>query len=286
MKIILREDLPRWYGLSWRADPPSLILSLHHLALLGLTNLYKKEDEEIQSFLKEFQFNEFDWSFKKGFGFDGAFRLVGDKYGFKIFEAELPEVFQTTDEPCEYCEGTGHDNVRDDKCLYCDGKKKKHIYVDTPAYAISASLNLALRSLSYFQESTEAKDLQLFTVNLCTASEAHGGEFSGMYSVSLAKWLSDRRGSISEMETAMHQAHTHMLKDNYADYDFRASVGKGGWLNVSCPVASFHPSDIGLREGQGYKFSSHNVDSPAKQLTLLAGLAALHDKVDKERLWP
>ena len=262
MKIILCEDLPRWYGLSWRADPPSLILSLHHLALLGLTNLYKKEDEEIQSFLKEFQFNEFDWSFKKGFGFDGAFRLVGCEYGFKIFKAELPEVFQ-----------------------------KKHIYVHTPAYAISASLNLALRSLSYFQESTEAKDLQLFTVNLCTASEAHGGEFSGMYSVSLAKWLSDRRGYINEMGTAMHQAHTHMLKDNYADYDFCASVGKDGWLNVSCPVASFHPS-ADFRPGgpfqertTGYKFSSHNIDSPAKQLTLLAGLAALHDKVDKERLW-
>ncbi len=66
---------------------------------------------------------------------------------------------------------------------------------------------------------------------------------------------------------------------------FRAQVdGEKGWLNVQCPGSGcgLCPSHHGIERGRGYEFDSHNVDSPIQQLTLLAGLAALHDRARRE----
>lgn len=53
---------------------------------------------------------------------------------------------------------------------------------------------------------------------------------------------------------------------------------------LNCPgnACGIHPV-IHWEEGEnGYKFSCHNVDTPMQQLTLLAGLATLHDKARQE----
>ncbi len=75
------------------------------------------------------------------------------------------------------------------------------------------------------------------------------------------------------------------LKD-YDKWSFRVSVGDG-FITIDCPgnACGIHPDhNAGLRieKDEGYEFTCHNVDSPAQQLTLLAGLAALHDKARKE----
>jgi len=116
----------------------------------------------------------------------------------------------------------------------------------------------------------------------------HGGSLSGLYSIPLVKWMSEKVGrNIPEMVGAMSTAYEHMLGPGSAKYGpFRASVDyEGGWLNVYCPgdACGLNPDSNGLEgDGRGYEFSCHNVDSPAQQLTLLAGLAALHDRVDRE----
>ena len=88
------------------------------------------------------------------------------------------------------------------------------------------------------------------------------------------------------MVQAMKTAHGYMLGRTESSPRFRASVdSSNGWLRVDCPgdacqIYPSHGDDI--KEGRGYEFACHNVDTPAQQLTLLAGLAALHDRVRKE----
>ena len=52
-----------------------------------------------------------------------------------------------------------------------------------------------------------------------------------------------------------------------------------------CPgnACGIHPTEVDLRyDLGGYEFSCHNVDSPAQQMALIVGLAALHDMARKE----
>ncbi len=43
-------------------------------------------------------------------------------------------------------------------------------------------------------------------------------------------------------------------------------------------------ADWDCESGKGYEFSSHNVGSPAQQLSLLVGLATLHDLVRQDTI--
>lgn len=165
MKMLSRENLPRWYGFGWQDKPPRILLYIHKHFLERIRSYPDGENSIIEHLKKEFGFTKFDWSFHEGFGFDDAIRLV-------------------------------------------------------------------------------------------------------------------------KMEDAMRKAYVRMLRADYLDsLSFRASVeNERGWLNVSCPgsACGLHPTDHFMRDGYGFEFSSHNVDTPAQQLTLLAGLAALHDRVDQE----
>jgi len=73
--------------------------------------------------------------------------------------------------------------------------------------------------------------------------------------------------------------------EGYNKYDFRADLKSGGGLCMSCPgdACGIHPSswhDV-ERDNIGYEFASHNVDNFLQQLTLLSGLACLHDLARK-----
>jgi len=73
---------------------------------------------------------------------------------------------------------------------------------------------------------------------------------------------------------------------SFDEYDFRAYVrnDKGG-LVFDCPpgnACGIYPSNWDMDKGRGYKFNCHNVDNAAQQITLLAGLATLHDYARKE----
>lgn len=69
--------------------------------------------------------------------------------------------------------------------------------------------------------------------------------------------------------------------DIYGSYQFNANLHKSGlFLKCLNDVYGVYTSSED-RENFGYRFKSYNVDNPVQQITILAGLGALHDKARK-----
>ena len=236
---------------------------------------------------KEFEFKSFCGSLKGNFGFEEAFRKLPEEGEFVSFSVVLPKVRKEKTVKCRACNGSGKDYSGDGACFSCEGKGREGVIDWHDAFAVSASFTIFFAVTFYNETETSAKTPQLLTVQTCTIADMHGGSLSGIYGIPLVKWLSSFRGDIPEMVEAMMRAYDYMFKlRGYDKSSFQASVDyDDGWLNVSCPgnACGLNPSSSsGLGGSQGYKFSCHNTDSPLQQLTLLAGLAALHDRARKE----
>jgi len=294
--FIQRENMPCLYEIGWRKRSPALILKMHKSIIETCPNLH--ESFWVQHFIKEFGFSIFD-QFRKNifgdlyFGFNQCCRKIGEKNDFWIFEIPIPKIKKQTNEACQYCNGTGKSEYFSNrKCLACAGSGVEIAMDWKKIEAISASLvvffNLAMLRCEKGKE-TDCKFLQLLLINTMLQKDMHGGSLGGDYSVPLVNFLRSFAPDteITEMKDAMISAHRKMFgkNDKYAIYEMGAKVAyENGWLNVSCPgsACGLHPADSWLKKGEGYKFSCHNVDTSAQQITLIVGLAALCDKYRKE----
>lgn len=291
IKVITRENIPCWYELSWRQKKPAIVLKIHQDFIASIKPV--SEDAPIVKALKEeFKFKSFVGSFDGNFGFDNAFVRTGKKENFVEFVVKIPKVKKWEDEKCDYCKGSGKEKFSDFRreCLHCEGTGKQCFYDWQGAYAISASFSVFTRLAHFPKIETSALFPQLMTVNTITGRDWHGGSLGGEYSIPFVKWLASLFGnnSIPEMVQAMKIAYNRMLGlHKFDQFRFRASVDyESGWLNVSCPgnacgLNPIHGAGYDMKRELGYEFDCHNVDTPAQQITLLAGLAALHDRARK-----
>lgn len=288
--LVFKENVPRWYGLSWSKDETAILLKVSKGALKDVS-AFTGPKRYVEIFKEKFEFVNFEEDVSTGkFGFDRALE-VSDTDGTLIFKAVLPPIVHYLDQKCNDCEGSGESRFnRGMSCISCGGKGMEREYKWNPAFAISASLNLIFRRLYQPEVQPVGEKLQLLTVTLVTDYGQYGGALSGAYSIPLVKWLSSKFDEdIPEMVDAMRTSYERFFgKDKLLVHTSRFGAfvnGEGGGLNVDCPgdACGLNPSSRGLRgDGRGYEFSCHNVDSPAQQLTLLAGLAALHDAVERE----
>ena len=283
-KYLVVDDMPRWHGLSWRPGEPAIVVSVHREALSMASKL---PDSIAQQVAKSLGLGKFEGSYEKCFGFDGTLTRI-ENGDFVEFVARLPVVYHVLDEDCRECKGTAKNEYKDE-CLYCMGLGKKSECRYKEAFAVSASLSFLFMPLEHLQWSVPSSRRQLMTILLSVQNSLDGGAFSGMFGIPLVKWLSgmpiDR--PIPEMVEAMERAYYHMFTRRKWDHGarFEAFVNdKDGWLNVSCPGqgCGMNPKLGYMTSARGYEVHSHNVDNPVQQLTLLAGLAALHDRADKE----
>ncbi len=284
MKNILHNLLPRWYGISWLKEEKAIVLNVYP-SMRPLLECIRRDSPVVPHLQKEFKFARFTEGLNgRTFGFDDCLELSSKKDAL-TFKALLPKVRVQTEKNCRNCKGSKRDEMLDDECLSCRGTGKEWKYDWQKPFALSVTLGLILMQLEFPEEFPENPDRRQFlTVRLYTAKGTHGGELSGIYSIPVMRWLAIKtQGTqIPEMTEAMKTAHTQMLGEPFFTDKFRASIdSSGGWLNVECSDCSLHPSSP-FRQDRGCEFSSHNSDSPAQQLALLAGLAALHDRVDKE----
>lgn len=287
MKEVYRDNMPCWYELSWQKTKPAIKL-LVHKDFIKNTKIVRQDAPIVTDLEKEFGFAHFVGDFNGNFGFDDAFIHDGETKEFVKFIIEIPKIKKKTGN-CSYCNGSGQNKELGTKCFYCNGNGNEYIFDYKSAYTISASFTV-FSTLSRFPEKeTSSSLLQLMRVSTTTGREMHGCFLGGEFSVPLCNWMDSLRekgeSRILEMTKAMQLAHEIMIGLEAYEYRFRASVDyEGGWLNVSCPgnACGLNPEHMGPQKGKGYKFIDHNVDSPAQQIELIAGLAALHDKARKE----
>lgn len=291
MKLITYENIPCWYELSFRENYPAIVLRLHR-DLVKQMPIVKNDVPFIASFIQEFKFNSFNGDLTGDFGFNGSF-VRGQSKDDEFIEliVKIPTIKKPAGK-CTFCNGSGRDKYLRTECISCDGSGKGYDFDWQTAYAISASFTTFFHLISCPEQETSSSLMQLLVVQTITVRDMHGGSLGGKYGVSLVKWLGSLWASgnseMHEMTNAMKVVYKKLFKkvDVFDCHQTWAKVeDQRGWLNVSCPgdACGLQPSfDYSLREGRGYEFDCHNVDNPMQQITLLAGLAALHDKARKE----
>ncbi len=281
---IVVDDEPCWYELGWEKQGPALILRVHNDFIRHVRSV-PASAPIVTHFKEKFKFGSFSDDFSGDFGFEGAFIRRGEENGFTVFAIPMPKVKVITDEPCRSCKGSGESEFGDGVCLLCSGTKKRDKYVWHEAYAISATYTFFSNIALFPEQQTICQAPQLMTLQTMTEYDMHGGSLGGTYGKHVTAFLSTHgpHTALPYMIDAMKAAYDAMIGLREFDkHSFLADVAyENGWLNVSCPgdACGLHPSHYGTEKGRGYEFSCHNVDNPAQQITLLAGLGALHDVV-------
>jgi hypothetical protein len=280
-KKVSKNSVPCWYELSFDQATPAIILRIHNDWIAdNPMKEYKRLIETVQS---KFKFPDFSASFDSDFGFGAALRFLGKMDGFTQFSMPFPKVFSMSNERCEECEGTGWWDSLSIKCCECGGFGKRKITDLDTVYALSATLSVLTRCFEYTESQTGCERTQLMTIQTICEHRSNGGSLSGEFSQHVAEYLTSvyQSKSVGGVLEAMKTSWTHMT-DSVESSRFMAYVNSdNGGLNTSCPgdACGLHPSGYRGSEIKGYEFSCHNVDSPTQQLTLIAGLAALHDLV-------
>lgn len=286
IKIITRENIPCWYELSWRPKTPAIILRIHRDFLKEIKINFQNASI-VKALMDSFGFTEFSGDFEQDIGFNKVFKRGKEKSGFIAFAAKIPKIKKLTDRKCRQCGGSGKDDLRDMECPFCDGKGREYIMDWRQAETISASFTVLTMVLNYCEKHTSVPFPQLMTVETITRRDMHGGSLGGDISIPLRQWLISvsHRGGTPEVTAAMKIAYGRMFGLRYYnDFHFRVDVRECGGFTADCPgdACGIHPHGWYMRDGEGYQFSCHNVDTVGQQITLLAGLAALHDKARKE----
>jgi hypothetical protein len=292
IKIITRENIPCWYELSWQKSPAAIILRIHKKFIEFFESKIKLTVETpiVKKFMEEFRFPSFSGDFSKDFGFNSVFKKRKDEENFIVLAVNIP-LIKIEKGKCDSCNGSGKDALFGGKCTFCVGTGKEFSYDWLSAYAISATFTTLFVILDCCRIETDSACFQLIKINTETFRDMHGGSLGGSYGIPLVNFLK-RLGpneGIAEMVEAMKIAHQRLFGElkKYSAYDFRVDLSNGrGWLNVSCPGNACGLNsdfDSSFEENSGYDFSSHNVDSPMQQITLLSGLAALCDLARKSK---
>ena len=143
-----------------------------------------------------------------------------------------------------------------------------------------------------FEEDNNNGLLQLMEINTSVGDEIHNGRgISGSFSPAFVGWLKgfEIGHSFSRTEDLMFSVYNLFYKtEKYENYQFKAKIGdiRKGYLILGCQgtnCCQINPCSS-WEDGKGYDFGYHNIDYSHQQITLLAGLAALHDEARKARV--
>ena len=289
MRFIVNEDVPCWYEISWCGEaesPPALILRVHR-------DFLRKEapppptSPVITGLQKDLGLGEYRASPEGDvFGFaPAAFLPRPEKDGFAEFLVPMPAIERPTGRRCPDCRGTGTDRMCGGACLRCMGKKKERKLSWDVSDATVAGLAVFFAWTGYAEADTSARFPQLMEIH----SGARGGShpLGGYYGAAFMRWLArfPQYTEFPEAVEAMWRSYGYMFDDHKEDrWGFKAQLLHPNYLVLDCPgdACGVHQSHHGERPDRGSEFTCHNLDSAAQQLTLLSGLAVLHDLARKD----
>jgi hypothetical protein len=153
----------------------------------------------------------------------------------------------------------------------------------TPLIRVSASLEQVLKVLMAVEPQDGAsQQLLVAEVHVVPTMHLGGYPIGGRISAGMSGWMKERLGkghTLPVLEAIMQEAWESMWPA-FVGSNFRALLNREGCLVLGCPG---NDTGLGLDlsgappdAGAGYRLTSHNVDGPLAQLTLLAGIARLN----------
>lgn len=256
------EPVPRAYELSWSSKDRALELHVRHEFLAEVFKASEISKWRMADHAQaQLGLGELTADPEIGFGFSpyGLMRQ-GSKGDFAVFSLHLPRIEE--------------------------GRGKSREYKHERGIAAAWAFSLLLMRLEFVVGGSKIQitDKQLVTVEVAVAGRSmHGFPLWGACSVEMVRWLSSQPQQQPIVATAMNEAFVRM-NPTWCDSDFYVAVTPGTGVfhmrvpgNCACLGVEGGSHDC-LKEGQGYCFESHNVDSPAQQLALLAGVAALWEQ--------
>jgi hypothetical protein len=288
VRTIMFDPLPRIYDMSWQGQTASLELGINTKIL---EEVFK--DAKDWGIIKHLQENhkvgELTADPNIGFGFDPC-RLMrrGTRGDHAIFSLHLPEI-EVVIGVCQECEGKSKRKRRD--CLYCGNTGKERGYQHHQGTVAAINLNLLLSKLSFPElQEIETRGNQLMMINLAVADRSlHGYPLWAAFSPQMVKWIGmhEQQTDLPLVRGAMKEAMVRMMPSYAAENDFRAWLEPDGVFNFRVPgnCACLSPDYTArecLMQDRGYDFGTHNVDTPAQQLSLLAGLSYLWEMARKD----
>ena len=254
MKTLTQENIPCWYELSFLTEEKAIILRIYQSYISGLKRLSCIIDE--LPLFKLFNTKEkFSYDFSKDFGFGVILKFKRKTELFSEFAIEIPKIAKNPE------------------------------LIHLAVLTFSATFNL----LNFQPEYSDVKVFQLMEVDTFVEDKIFNGRaMSGSFSPVFVKWLVgfEIGHNFSKVVDAMILVYDLFWKtDNYERHQFKAKIGglRKGYLILGCPGTNCcQINPCGSWEAdEGYNLGYHNIDYSHHQLTLLAGLAALHDMARK-----
>lgn len=284
MELAKLQEVPCWYELSFLDhNPPVLVLKIRKEFLAE--NILRRSTLEVERLQKEFGFGKFEFSRSKGFGFKWSFKAVGERDRFAEFAVTVPQIESTVPVGCIDCNYTGVDVLNSlEKCKSCRASRKK-LQIDMhKAREISGSLAVIMRFLAKGKNQTQSESKQLLTLLLVCRKGMGGGEINAQFSSGLEKWLiSQPHGVLDKVSQAIVKAWDRLYL-NTGKVRLDGCLGRitsSKSLLLTCPGNCewiYPPSEPEFLEEEG---DADTVDTPAQQIAILCGLAALHDLARK-----
>jgi hypothetical protein len=279
MKNLTRDAIPCWTKLVWQEDPPTISILVHQNIVDELHTI-PTNAPIIPIFLRDLpKGTTFSPAREGGWGFDGILKQLSlTPDGFVPFSFEIPLVKKMGDEQCPYCDGAGNDDLRDRKCPHCVEGRAWYYDLRT-IWPISASITMLTTRLGRFppDHDTSAARPQLLSFDTCASPR--NCAMSGQFSAQLVDWF--RRLGVQTLDEPTKAMTTvwnkmHGGSEKYCRLSAQIAY-PDGWVNIHCPgdACSLNPDSGRVPKTGGYEFSSHNLDDPFQQLTLLAALAAI-----------
>jgi len=162
--------------------------------------------------------------------------------------------------------------------------------------AINANVRLILSAIGdRAAHDSSVPEQQLLSITLMGSGGGYGYHCAGLVcgvSPIMMNWArSQSRARFEEVSRTMRSAYNTMVIARGKERDlscFSVDLLQPGVLFLNCPANACglgRPANNDVDPGRGYELRSHNVDFIHQQLTLLMGLAAIHD-IARADLWP
>lgn len=267
------EALPRWYELAFEERAArAIVVRTHPRVRDHLLNELAGEDRNIASYAEAFGFGTYvppsdlrGWGFPQHGNRSSGERLATDTRGWTVWLFPLPHI------------GLG-------------GREQPDW---NSAYALSATLSVffsALDSLHDVRPEDLGEERQLLRVSLSvTKRSCYGAPISATLSQEALQRLpsTEQPMTFPDIGRAMRLACERLwggaLDDESIARHFEAYLDPPDRLHLRMPMGNavgLDPEWQGRLPGCGYDLVCHNTDMPLHQLTLLAGLARLHELLD------